>query len=249
MGTTDDEARGGRRRTLIVSAGMGAGHDTVAAELARRATARGHEAQVADVLRLLPYGLGTGLRRGYRVSVRHLPWVYAGVYGALLREGHGPRPGGVPLARLAGDRLTELVDRLDADAVVSVFHLAAQLTGHLRERGRLRVPSTVFLLDFAVHRQWLHPGNDRYLCLTDAAAARVRRAVGAPVVTTGPVVAPGFLGPAPRGGAVAGAVRRTGARPAAGAAVGRRLGGGVPAGRHRPAAGVGRLAPGRAVRP
>ncbi|MFI2759147.1 galactosyldiacylglycerol synthase [Streptomyces echinatus] len=176
---------------------MGAGHDTVAAELARRATARGHEAHVADVLRLLPYGLGTGLRRGYRVSVRHLPWVYAGVYGALLREGHGPRPGGVPLARLAGDRLTELVDRLDADAVVSVFHLAAQLTGHLRERGRLRVPSTVFLLDFAVHRQWLHPGNDRYLCLTDAAAARVRRAVGAPVVTTGPVVAPGFLGPAP----------------------------------------------------
>ncbi|WP_262418146.1 galactosyldiacylglycerol synthase [Streptomyces sp. SP2-10] len=182
---------------LIVSASMGAGHDTVAGELARRAAAQGHEARVTDVLRLLPYGLGTGLRRGYRASVRHLPWVYAGVYGALLREGHGPRPSGVPLARLAGDRLTELVDRLDPDVVVSVFHLAAQLTGHLRERGALRVPSAVFLLDFAVHRQWLHPGNDRYLCLTDAAAAQVRRAVAAPVVTTGPVVAPAFRGPAP----------------------------------------------------
>ncbi|GAA3119886.1 hypothetical protein GCM10017687_36880 [Streptomyces echinatus] len=73
--------------------------------------------------------------------------------------------------------------------------------------------------------------------------------VGAPVVTTGPVVAPGFLGPAP------GAERwrerfaaRAPGRPPV-SAVGRRLGGGVPAGRHRPAAGVGRLAPGRAVRP
>ncbi|MEU7048283.1 MGDG synthase family glycosyltransferase, partial [Streptomyces eurythermus] len=162
---------------------MGAGHDTVAAELARRAEARGERAEVVDVLRLLPYGLGTGLRRGYQASVRHLPWVYAGIYGAFLREGRVPRPGGVPLARLAGDRLTDLVDRLRPDVVVSVFHLAAQLTGHLRARGVLRVPSAVFLLDFAVHRQWLHPGNDRYLCLTDTAAAQVRRALDAPVVT------------------------------------------------------------------
>ncbi|MCS0605437.1 galactosyldiacylglycerol synthase [Streptomyces sp. LP11] len=189
------------RRTLIVSAGMGAGHDTVAAELARRAGARGGEALVIDVLRLLPYGLGGGLRRGYQAAVRHAPWVYAGIYGAFLRGGAGPRPSGVPLARLAAGRLTELVERWDADAVVSVFHLAAQLTGDLRARGRLRVPSAVFLLDFAVHRQWLHPGNDRYLCLTDDASARVRRALGTPAVTTGPVVAPAFLAPAPGAGA------------------------------------------------
>ncbi|MGW7793814.1 MGDG synthase family glycosyltransferase, partial [Streptomyces tricolor] len=197
MPTTDHHAPGGRRRTLIVSASMGAGHDTGAAVLARRGAARGHEVHVVDVLRLLPYGLGPGLRRGYQASVRHLPWVYAGVYGAFLRGGPGRRPSGVPLARLAGDRLTELVDRLRVDVVVPVFHLAAQLTGHLRERGGLRVPSVVFLLDFAVHRQWLHPGNDRYLCLTDAAAEEVRRFLAVPVVTTGPVVAPAFRGPVP----------------------------------------------------
>ncbi|MEU2060481.1 galactosyldiacylglycerol synthase [Streptomyces sp. NPDC013455] len=176
---------------------MGAGHDTVAAELARRAAARGHEARTVDVLRLLPYGLGTGLRRGYHATVRHLPWAYAGVYGAFLRPGPGRRPSGVPLARLAADRLTDLVERTGADVVVSVFHLAAQLTGHLRARGGLRVPSAVFVLDFAVHRQWLHPGNDLHLCLTDAAAREVRRAVPGPVVTTGPVVAPAFRAPAP----------------------------------------------------
>ncbi|AOR36867.1 galactosyldiacylglycerol synthase [Streptomyces fodineus] len=197
MPSTDPARPGGRRRPLILSASMGAGHDTVAAELARRAVAYGHEPQVADVLRLLPYGLGGGLRRSYQASVRHFPWAYGGVYGAFLRGGRGPRPSGVPLARLAGDRLTELVERLDADVVVSVFHLAAQLTGHLRARGRLRVPSVVFLVDFAVHRQWLHPGNDQYLCLTDGAAAEVRRALGRPAVTTGPAVASVFRAAAP----------------------------------------------------
>ncbi|WP_435833380.1 MGDG synthase family glycosyltransferase [Streptomyces bungoensis] len=193
----DEQAPAGRRRALILSAGMGAGHDAVAAELARRAGTYGVEPHVVDVLELLPYGLGTGLRRFYQASVRHFPWAYAGLYGAFMRGGAGPRPSGVPLAGLAGDRLTDLVDRLDPDAVVSVFHLAAQLTGHLRARGRLRVPSSVFLLDFAVHRQWLHPGNDRYLCLTEGAAREVGRSLATPAVTTGPVVPPGFLAPAP----------------------------------------------------
>ncbi len=187
----------GRLRLLIVSASMGAGHDTVAGELARRAREQGHDAQVVDLLRLLPHGLGAGLRLFYQASVRHFPWVYAGLYRALLRPGPRYRPSGLPLARLAGDRLTDLADRTGADVVVPVFHLAAQLTGHLRARERLRAPSAVLVIDFAVHRQWLPPGNDLYLCLTDDAARDVARQVTVPVETTGPVVAPGFFAPAP----------------------------------------------------
>lgn len=183
------------RRVLIVSASMGAGHDTVARELARRARDRGHEAHIVDVLGLLPYGLGAGLRVGYQSSVRHFPWAYGAVFRLLLRRGSGCRPSGVPLARLAGARLAELAARTRADVVVPVFHLGAQLTGHLRSRGRLRVPSVVFLIDFAVHRQWLHPGNDRYLCLTDEAAAEVRQDIAKPAEAIGPMVAPEFFMP------------------------------------------------------
>lgn len=186
-----------RLRLLIVSASMGAGHDTVAAELARRAREQGHEAEIVDLLRLLPHGVGSGLRLFYQSSVRHFPWMYAGLYRALLRPGPRHRPSGLPLARLAGSRLTDLVERTGADVVVPVFHLAAQLTGHLRARARLRAPSAVLVIDFAVHRQWLHPGNDLYLCLTDDAARDVARNLTVPVATTGPVVAPGFFAPAP----------------------------------------------------
>lgn len=190
-------SRAGSRRILIVSASMGSGHDTVAGELARRARDHGHEARTVDVLGLLPHGFGIGLRRGYGASVRRFPWAYALVYRALLRRGPGRRPSGVPLARLAGDRLTDLVDRTRTDVVVPVFHLAAQLTGDLRSRGLLGVPSVVLLVDFAVHRQWLHPGNDRYLCLTDESAGVVRQEIATAAEATGPVVAPEFFAPAP----------------------------------------------------
>ncbi|MEZ7003689.1 galactosyldiacylglycerol synthase [Streptomyces sp. AD55] len=179
---------------------MGAGHDTVAAELVRRAREQGHDAQAVDVLALLPYGLGGALRRFYRGSVRHAPWAYATLYRLFLRPGAGRRPDGTPLARLAGDRLRELADRTGADVVVPVFHLAAQLTGHLRARGLLAAPSVVLVVDFAVHRQWLHPGNDHLLCLTEDAARTARSATGRPADVCGPVVAPEFREEAPGAG-------------------------------------------------
>ncbi|GJF21757.1 hypothetical protein SHO565_23210 [Streptomyces sp. HO565] len=176
---------------------MGAGHDTVAAELARRIRERGGDALVVDVLALLPYGLGAALRLFYRGSVRHFSWAYAALYRLFLRPGGGRRPSGTPLARLAGARLRELADRTGAEVVVPVFHLGAQLTGHLRARGRLPVPSVVLVIDFVVHRQWLHPGNDHCLCLTQDAARQVRRSTGTPAGTCGPVVAPEFFADAP----------------------------------------------------
>ncbi|MEU7057471.1 galactosyldiacylglycerol synthase [Streptomyces sp. NPDC046197] len=172
---------------------MGAGHDTVAAELARRARAVGKEAHVVDVLALLPHGLGPGLRRFYRAAVRGFPWAYAGIYAVFLRPGPTPRPSGTPLARLAGERLMSAVEKTRADVVVPVFHLAAQLTGHLRARRVLGVPSAVVVVDFAVHRQWLHPGNDLHLCVSHETAQEVRRGLGRPAEVTGPVVAPDFF--------------------------------------------------------
>ncbi|MFG2681400.1 galactosyldiacylglycerol synthase [Streptomyces sp. NPDC048392] len=176
---------------------MGAGHDTVAAELVRRARERGDDALVVDVLTLLPYGLGGALRSFYRGSVRHFPWAYAALYRLFLRPGTGRRPSGTPLARLAGRRLRELAERTGADVVVPVFHLGAQLTGHLRGRGLLPVPSAVLVIDFEIHRQWLHPGNDHCLCLTEDAAREVREGTGARAGTCAPVVAPEFFADTP----------------------------------------------------
>lgn len=179
-------------RILLVSASMGAGHDAAAAELGRRLEAAGHPSTRVDVLDLLPSPTGAALRAFYRTTVRRLPALYAGLYAVFFRPGGGPRPGSAPLAALAEERLLDVVRQADARAVVPVFHLAAQLAGRMRADGSLPVPSSVVVTDFAVHRQWLHPGNDLYLCLTREAAERVRQASGRPAVASGPLVARRF---------------------------------------------------------
>ncbi|MEK8142053.1 hypothetical protein NKH18_03745 [Streptomyces sp. M10(2022)] len=75
--------------------------------------------------------------------------------------------------------------------MVPLFHLAAQLTGRLRARGALTAPSAVLITDFALHRQWLHPGNDLHLCLTSDLARQVQHQIRRPAVVSGPLVAPG----------------------------------------------------------
>lgn len=177
---------------MVLSASMGSGHDAVAGELARRLRAAGHQSVHRDVLEMLPGPIGSGLRSFYRSAVQHAPWVYAGIYAAFFRAGNAPRPGSAPLAALAESRLRTEVAGEGVDAVVPVFHLAAQLTGKMRARERLSVPSAVVVTDLAVHRQWLHRGNDLHLCLTEDAASTVRRRLGRPAATCGPLLADRF---------------------------------------------------------
>lgn len=196
------------RRYLVLSATMGSGHDTVAAELAGRLAGRGHQVSRADVLGLLPAGTGAALRSFYRVTISHLPALYAGIYDVFFRDGAVPRPASTPLAGLAAGRLLDLTARSRPDVIVSVFHLAAQVAGKLRASGALAVPSAVVVTDFAVHRQWLHRGNDLHLCLAGPVADQVMRSVGRPAVTSGPLVAERFTRPSPARAARAALWRR-----------------------------------------
>lgn len=191
---------------LILSASMGAGHDGAASELARRLAADGVDAEVVDVLELLPLGLGRALRLWYAAMMRAAPWAYDLIYRVFFVTDRAPSTS--PLTVLLAARLEELTRRRRPGAVVSTFHLAAQAAGHLREHGRLPVTSTVVLTDFAVHRLWLHPGNDGYLCPTAEAARAVTAATGRPAASYAPLVRPSFARPG------AGEVRaRIGARP------------------------------------
>jgi UDP-N-acetylglucosamine:LPS N-acetylglucosamine transferase len=184
-------------RFLMLSASMGAGHDAVAHELARRLRDRGHDATVRDVLTLLPAGVGRAVRTGYRATVRHVPGLYGAVYAGFLATATtpGPRPGSAPLAALAERALLRVVAEWRPDVVVPTFHLSAQVTGRLRARGALSVATAVVVVDFAVHRGWLHPGNDLHLCVTETAAEVVRATVGGPALATGPVVPARFFQP------------------------------------------------------
>ncbi|MEV0600178.1 galactosyldiacylglycerol synthase [Streptomyces sp. NPDC050315] len=187
-------------RFVILSAGMGAGHHAVAGELAHRLTGRGHQAATLDVLDLLPAGTGAALRGFYAATVRHAPALYDAIYRAYFvpRPPTGPgsaQPGPADTSPVVAPAARELRRRLAGappDAVIATFHLAAQVSGRLREAGALRCPSIVVLTDFAVHRQWLHPGNDLHLCPTEETAEEIARLGGRGAEAVGPVVPAAF---------------------------------------------------------
>nr|WP_202447770.1 galactosyldiacylglycerol synthase [Streptomyces sp. SID5468] len=173
---------------------MGAGHDAVAGELARRLGERGAAPWIVDVLGLLPGRSGAALRAFYATTVRYAPPLYEGIYRAFFTPRGRPVADTSPVVVPAARALARLLARADRPprAVVSTFHLAAQACGRLRAAGQLQVPSVVVVTDFAAHRQWVHPANDLHLCPTPRVAEQVRALGGGDARAPGPVVPPGF---------------------------------------------------------
>jgi len=181
-----------RRRILIVSASMGAGHDGAARELKRRLEAEGHETRIVDFLDCCPLGIGWFIKWSYLLQLRFAPWSYDLTYRLWYKM---PSSWGF-IVRLdtfvAGRRLRRAITETDADAVVSTYPLSSLVLGNMRKKGWLKVPVVTFLTDFAVHPLWVHPSVDLHVATSptaaEAAAARGGRDSRAP----GPLVADRF---------------------------------------------------------
>jgi UDP-N-acetylglucosamine:LPS N-acetylglucosamine transferase len=183
------------RRYLILAASMGDGHLRVAAELRRRLAARGDTAEVVDILELLPLRFGSALRSGYAAMLRHAPALYDFIYrGFFAREqGLDFRPD--PLVAVSAPALVRRIEQFRPDMVVSTFHLCGQITGRLRTRNQLEVPSAVVITDFVAHRMWLHAGNDAFICPHPAVAAAAAARTGRPAFAAAPAVSAEFSHP------------------------------------------------------
>jgi UDP-N-acetylglucosamine:LPS N-acetylglucosamine transferase len=177
-------------RILIVSASVGAGHDGVATELARRLRERGFQIELVDFLDLLPGVLGAALRRAYALALAVAPSSWQLLYTTLDRH---PRQSAAVagLANLARPRMLATLGT-DCRAVVSTYPLASQVLGQLRRHGTLTAPVTTFLCDMSVHSLWVSTGVDAHLAMHKVTADQAD-ALGAPGVhITAPAIAPSF---------------------------------------------------------
>jgi processive 1,2-diacylglycerol beta-glucosyltransferase len=147
-------------RIVVISAGVGAGHDGPADELGRRLHRLGWWVDRPDGLAIPPWRLGPALRRLYLSGIGHAPRLWGPVLDSCA-HGVGARATGAAL-----DRLTETTLALIGDAphaVVSTYPLVSQLLGRLRRSGALDTPVISYLTDPAVHPLWWHPGVDHVL--------------------------------------------------------------------------------------
>ncbi|HWB38305.1 MAG TPA: hypothetical protein VHA75_19995 [Rugosimonospora sp.] len=177
-------------RVVVISGSVGAGHDGVAAELARRMRSRGWEVTRYDFVELLGRRAGRIARRLYAAELTLAPATWGWLMPLLGRRRVAATLDAV-LYRL-GIARTRAAVRPAPDLVVSVYPAASQLLGRMRRDGELAAPVVTFLTDMSVHPLWVADGVDLHLALHDEAAARARAAGAARVRVAGAAVPPRF---------------------------------------------------------
>jgi UDP-N-acetylglucosamine:LPS N-acetylglucosamine transferase len=176
-------------RIVIVSAGIGGGHNACADEFGRRLRASGFTVDTCDFLDQFPGRAGALLRRVYAGQLSVLPASW-GVLCTLLRARPVCWLVAVLCTLLTGPALRRRT--AGAAAALSTYPLATLVLGRLRRRGRLirprrrgrlAAPVLTYLTDVAVHPLWMERGCDCYLAahritaeqITALGARQVRR--------------------------------------------------------------------------
>ncbi|WP_051950967.1 MGDG synthase family glycosyltransferase [Actinacidiphila yeochonensis] len=179
-----------RSRIVIISAGMGAGHDGAAQQLAERLLADGFTVDRHDFLDLLPARLGTVLAGTYHRLLVRAPGGYQRIYASTER-GSRPGPAVAGLLRATRRRVLRAIPP-DTAVVVSTYPGASQVLGGLRRRGELAVPAVTYLTDFSVHPLWVAPGVDVHLAAHRVPARQAADRDAAGVRVCAPVVGRAF---------------------------------------------------------
>jgi processive 1,2-diacylglycerol beta-glucosyltransferase len=174
---------------LLVTASVGAGHDSPAHEMAARVRAAGGRATVVDLVATAP--CGSLLRNVFRALLTRWPGAWGRLYEAFDADGTLPAPLRAVI-RAAGRRLARTADAVAADLVIGTFPLAGRVVGAARQHTARPLPLATYVTDPAVHSLWLDEFTDLYLVTWLFAPAALRRRTSTPVAVCAPALRPMF---------------------------------------------------------
>ncbi len=146
----------GGERVLILSAGVGSGHNSAAAAVQQACAARSDiaEVQVLDVLQVSSVLYRDVLGKGYFVLVEDLPWLVE--LGYNLSDPPFRRRGPIdPWTRANAQPVLGAIKRFRPTAIVCTHFLPAQLLASLLLRGVVDAKTAVVTTDYDFQGLWL----------------------------------------------------------------------------------------------
>jgi processive 1,2-diacylglycerol beta-glucosyltransferase len=154
--TTRDPATGGDERVLILSAGVGSGHNSAAAAVEQACLGRADvsEVQVLDVLQASTSLYRDVLGKGYFVLVEETPWLVE--WGYDISDAPFRRRGPLdPWTRANAMPVVAAIKRFKPTAIVCTHFLPAQLLASLILRGTVDARTAVVTTDYDFQGLWL----------------------------------------------------------------------------------------------
>jgi processive 1,2-diacylglycerol beta-glucosyltransferase len=146
----------GGERVLILSAGVGAGHNIAAAAVQQACAARADvaEVQVLDVLQASSVLYRDVLGKGYFVLVENLPWLVEWGYNISDPPFRRRRPID-PWTRANARPVVSAIKRFGPTAIVCTHFLPAQLVASLLLRGVIDARTAIVTTDYDFQGLWL----------------------------------------------------------------------------------------------
>jgi processive 1,2-diacylglycerol beta-glucosyltransferase len=170
------------RRILVLTAGVGGGHEAAGRSIAEQLESSGYEVVVEDGMRTMSRFLHWSLTRSYRSQARDMSELLAVTFAATSSVVLSAAIRWL-VGLLYARPLSRLLRAERPDAVVSTYPLVNAALGRMRRRGTVSVPAVAVVADYGVHPLWVAPGLDYHLVasLRSAELAVRAGAVAVPV--------------------------------------------------------------------
>jgi processive 1,2-diacylglycerol beta-glucosyltransferase len=170
-----------RRRVLIASASIGAGHHSVAAALIESlaAAAPQIETVLVDILDFAPWWFRAYYAGGFALGMTRLPLLY-GLGFVVTNRPQTAQRGAFERFRLAVERraLRRVEQYLAADRfdlIVNTHFVGASVIGRMIRQGRLKTPQVIVVTDIEVHRLWYAQDVEHWFAPSQYSAQPLRR--------------------------------------------------------------------------
>jgi diacylglycerol O-acyltransferase len=160
------------RRVVIVSAGMGEGHNAAASALSE--TIQGCMVERLDTMELRGALFARAARwaHGFQLSV--IPWSYAVFYNLLSRSDGFAAAMKRILGPFFGHHLSRALEAKKPDLVISTYPFGSAALGWLRAKRAMATPTVTHIPAFHVHPLWAYQGIDMHFVMYDSAPADAR---------------------------------------------------------------------------
>jgi len=156
------------RKLLVITASVGAGHNSAASALtaALRSAAPQLQVQCLDAMDFVPKWFRAYYAGGFALAMSRLPRLY-GLGYRLTDRPQAPGHSRLERLRLRHERracraLVEQINRIRPDLLLHTHFLAAGVAGELIEAGQLDFPQWVVATDIAIHRFWHARGVEKW---------------------------------------------------------------------------------------
>ena len=164
------------RRVLIVSAGMGEGHNAAASALGETIEDcwPGCVVERLDTMELRGARFASAVRWAYGFQLSVIPWSYAAFYDLLSRSDGFATAMKRILGPFFGHHLSSVLEAKRPDLVISTYPFASAALDWLRAKRAMATPTVTYIPAFHVHPLWAYQGIDMHFVMYDSAPADAR---------------------------------------------------------------------------